>query len=399
MATKGHTRSRSSIDRVIDLLADLEETQITHLLDDLNHTTSSNVPVTDAIALFDRHVNKPSRQRSVRSPEPLRTLQAELERRHSKRMSAAPSRFRSAAGTAATSSVSSTQPRASLDHISVSPARARSPPPPAVSELPTIELPSFELPPMDFFDRPSSPLRAPSLRLSSPEPVSIDGEDDEDEDDQDHEQDHLDSRATSISRSPSPSRPPPSSSATFRPRSYKRISRPIFLSPTATAELHLLLLAFFNEATPVPPVSPTTTTPAAVSPTTTSFTGIHPTTTRSIPSTVATTTATPSPTTPLFSGFSHSPIFRSHFFDDDEDDMEPTTPGLEDLLEPSPVRASSFSAMGGLGPNGGGNGSGGGGLGVGGGLGGGLGLRKGSAGGRSLKTMPSISSMFDLMKP
>ncbi|KAK4142318.1 uncharacterized protein C8A04DRAFT_13313 [Dichotomopilus funicola] len=315
MATKGHTRSRSSIDRVIDLLADLEETQITHLLDDLNHTTSSNVPVTDAIALFDRHVNKPSRQRSVRSPEPLRTLQAELERRHSKRMSAAPSRFRPAAGPAATSSVSSTQPRASLDHISVSPARARSPPPPA---------------------------------------------DDDDED----EQDHLDSRATSISRSPSPSRLPPSSSATFRPRSYKRISRPIFLSPTATAELHLLLLAFFNEATPVPPVSPTTIhTPAAVSPTTTSFTGIHPTTTRSIPSTVATTTATPSPTTPLFSGFSHSPIFRSHFFDDDEDDMEPTTPGLEDLLEPSPVRA------------------------------------KGSAGGRSLKTMPSISSMFDLMKP
>jgi len=94
----------------------------------------------------------------------------------------------------------------------------------------------------------------------------------------------------------------------------------MFLSPTATAELHLLLLAFFNE-TPVSPISPATT-------------------------------ATPSPTTPLF-GFSHSP------FNDFE--VEPNTPGL-DLLEPSPSRAPSFSA------------------------------------GRSLKTMPSIGSIFEVFR-
>ncbi|KAK4122221.1 hypothetical protein N657DRAFT_621448 [Parathielavia appendiculata] len=254
MPTKGHHRSRSSIDRVIDLLADLEENQIALLLEDLNHTTSSNVPVSEAITLFERHA---STRRRCRSPSPLRTLQVELERRHSKRLSSAPEpRF--------PSKTQASQPP-TLRY------QAASPPPP-----------------VELFDRHIH-TDGPSPTHSSPPP----------------------SPPVQIDRLKSSSEP----SANFRPRSYKRICRPSFLSPTATAELHLLLLAFFNEA----PVSPSTTT------------------------------ATPSPTTPIF-GFSHSP------FSDLE--PEPSMPGL-DLLEPSPIRTPSFSA------------------------------------GRSLKTMPSIGSIFE----
>lgn len=53
MPTRAHHRSRSSIDRVFDLLADLQDNQIALLLEDLNHTTASNVPVSEAIALFN----------------------------------------------------------------------------------------------------------------------------------------------------------------------------------------------------------------------------------------------------------------------------------------------------------------------------------------------------------
>ncbi|KAK4157184.1 hypothetical protein C8A00DRAFT_40411 [Chaetomidium leptoderma] len=239
MPTKGHHRSRSSIDRVIDLLADLEDNQIGLLLDDLNHTTSSNVPVTDAIALFEHHASKPKRKKSCRSPSPMRTLQAELERRHSKRLSSTPEpRLRSKTAT------------------SQSPAPRQLPASPPASPPATL-----------LFDRPMSPDRRPALTLCPP---------------------------ASIERPKTADGP----SLGFRARSYKRISRPTFLSPTATAELHLLLLAFFNET----PVSPTTT-------------------------------ATPSPTTPLF-GFSHSPFSDSG--------PEPHTPGF-DLLEPSPTRTSSSS--------------------------------------------------------
>ncbi|KAL2163054.1 hypothetical protein VTH06DRAFT_6890 [Thermothelomyces fergusii] len=244
MSTKGHLRKRSSVDRVIDLLADLEESQIALLLDDLNHTTSSNVPVSEAIQLFEQHSGKP-RRKSCRSASPIRTLEVELERRHSKRV---------------------------YSKVSAMPEqRVRSkmspPTPPAVS--PVVDRPP-SLP-----DHPSPSERS---RISS-------------------------------------GLAPPS-----RPRSYKRISRPMILSPTATAELHQLLLAFFNE-TPVPPASP------AITP-------------------------IPSPTTPLF-GFSNSPFA--------EIESEPSTPGL-DLLEPSPIRTPSFS------------------------------------GGRSLKPMPSIGSIFEAFK-
>jgi len=260
MPTKGHHRSRSSIDRVIDLLADLEETQITLLLDDLNHTTSSNVPVSDAIALFEQHAGKPKR-RSCRSPSPMRNLQVELERRHSKRLSSAPE----------------PRPRSKTAVSSHSPPSRK----PVASPAPFPE--PLPVPITPLFDRPSHVDRRPSLILSPPVPVE---------------------------------RPRTSSapSRSFGPRSYQRVNRPAVLSPTATAELHLLLLAFFNET----PVSPATT-------------------------------ATPSPTTPLF-GFSHSPF--------SDLDSEPSTPGF-DLLEPSPVRTQSLSP------------------------------------GRRLRTMPSISSIFE----
>ena len=238
--TRGHTRSRSSIDRVIDLLADLEDKQIAVLLDDLNHTTSSNVPVTDAIALFEHHASKPNRK-SCRSPSPMRTLEVELERRHSKRISSAPG------------------PR---PHSKAYPS--------TVPRQPPISPPVSPPPEALLFDRPTESDRADRPSLAVSPPVAID-------------------------RPRTSSGQPPSSG----PRSYTRINRPMFLSPTATAELHLLLLAFFNET----PVSPTTT-------------------------------ATPSPTTPLF-GFSQSP------FADLE--VEPSTPGL-DLLEPSPTRAPSIPA-------------------------------------------------------
>lgn len=273
MPTKGHHRSRSSIDRVIDLLADLEDTQIALLLDDLNHTTSSNVPVTDAIALFEQHHASKPKRKSCRSPSPMRTLQVELERRHSKRMSSAP------------------EPRPRLRTT--------------VSQL----LPAARLPPAAYLPSPAPPALAPAM---APEKPLVD------------RSIPIDRPSLMLSPPPVPAEPRPRTSSApssrLRSHSYKRVSRPMFspqlqLSPTATAELHLLLLAFFNET----PVSPTTT-------------------------------ATPSPTTPLF-GFSHSP-FSSDF------EPEPRSPGL-DLLEPSPVRTQTLSP------------------------------------GRRLRTMPSISSIFE----
>ena len=290
MPTKGHHRSRSSIDRVIDLLADLEDTQIALLLDDLNHTTSSNVPVTDAIALFEHHAGKPKRK-SCRSPSPMRTLQVELERRHSKRMSSAPEprpRLRT--------TVSQLLPAARLPPTAYLPPLAPPAPTPAQALVPSPAQAPAPTP-------AQAPVQAPAL---APEKTLFDRP------------------SLMLSPPPVPVEPRPRTSSApssrLRSHSYKRVSRPMFspqlqLSPTATAELHLLLLAFFNET----PVSPTTT-------------------------------ATPSPTTPLF-GFSHSP-FSSDF------EPEPRSPGL-DLLEPSPVRTQTLSP------------------------------------GRRLRTMPSISSIFE----
>ncbi|GAB1314557.1 hypothetical protein MFIFM68171_04767 [Madurella fahalii] len=256
MPTKSHHRSRSSIDRVLDLLADLEDTQITLLLDDLNHTTPSNVPVSQAIALFEQGPSKPKRKHD-RPSSPVRTLQAELERRHSKRISSAPE----PRGWSKTAS----QPTASRQSTTIT-----------VTAIP------------DPSEQPSDRSHRLSFTLSTP---ALAGR-----------------QETPASPSPEP-----------RPRSYKRISRPMLLSPTATAELHHLLLAYFSDA----PVS-------------------------------TTTTATPSPTTPNMGGF---PAAFSPF----EPEPEPITPGL-DLLEPSPTRTPQLAAD------------------------------------RSIRTTPSMSSIFEVLR-
>jgi len=242
MPTKSHHRSRSSVDHVLELLAVLPETEIAHLLDDFNHTTSSNVPVSEAIALFDPA--KPKPRRIFRSSSPVRRLEAELVRRNSKRISSAP------------------EPTARPKSASRPPAARPPPPLPSPSFTHTFAVPEQE-PELSFHDPPSRP----SLTLSPPNSFE---------------------------------RPQTADASTRETRawSYKRISRPLILSPTATAELHELLLAYLSE------------TPDSAS-----------------------STATSSPVTPnaasIFSPF--GPI---------QTDLD--TPGV-DLLEPSPTRTPQFA--------------------------------------------------------
>ncbi|KAK3685204.1 hypothetical protein B0T22DRAFT_482192 [Podospora appendiculata] len=239
-----HHRSRSSIDRVFDLLADLQDSQIALLLDDLNHTTSSNVPVSQAIALFDPSSPKPKPKRNIgRSSSPVRALQVELERRHSKRISSALEMSR----------LPRTASQPSMQ------AQMQRPTSPSIPEHPRHDQSTTIITTITT----TATTSRPSLSLTLPE---------------------------------SPERPRTATERTpdgSRSRSYKRVSRPLFLSPTATAELNNLLLAYlYND-----PVS-------------------------------ATTTATPSPNTPT------APTHFSPFF---SIEPEPDTPGL-DLLEPSHTR-------------------------------------------------------------
>ncbi|KAK4173809.1 hypothetical protein QBC36DRAFT_335014 [Triangularia setosa] len=274
MPTHARTGSRSSIDRVFELLSDLEEADLSLLLDDLNHTTASNVPVSQAIALFEKGPSKPNKKYE-RASSPVRNLQAELERRHSKRLSMAPL-------PRPHSTIASPPPKEkpeplefsfpsisldlSLDFSSATPFVS----PTALSPVtPPTTIPSLEAP------RPSSRPELPSLiTLSLPENEPA-------------------TRPLSVHSARSGT----GSALGSRPRSYKRIDRPTILSPTATAELHALLLAYLND-------SPSSET----------------------------STATPSPTTPLPSLSSSIFSFRHP-----DDEPEPITPGL-DLLEPSPTR-------------------------------------------------------------
>ncbi|KAK4445727.1 hypothetical protein QBC34DRAFT_412575 [Podospora aff. communis PSN243] len=245
MPTKSHHRSRSSVDHVLELLAVLPEDDIAHLLDDFNHTTSSNVPVSEAIALFDPAKPKPKR---FRASSPVRRLEAELVRRNSKRISSAPEPF-------------------------ARPKSATQPPAPTPKPLPSAPVTTLvtqadteSYPELQPEPEPQDRVSRPSLTLSPPD---------------------------SFDR-------PQTADASLESRvwSYKRISRPLILSPTAKAELHELLLAYLAE------------TPDS-----------------------ATSTATSSPITPsaasLFSPF--GPIRT------DRD-----VPGI-DLLEPSPTRMSQYT--------------------------------------------------------
>ncbi|KAK4202013.1 hypothetical protein QBC40DRAFT_277238 [Triangularia verruculosa] len=306
MPTHARPGSRSSIDRVFELLSDLQEADLTLLLDDLNHTTESNVPVSEAIALFEKGPSK-SNKKYERSSSPVRHLQDELERRHSKRISmAAQPKLQSTIASQPPQekpeplgfTFPSTSLDLSLDFPSTSPSV--SPPPLSPATPPTI--PSLESP------RPELPSLL-TLSLPENEPAAR----------------PLSARSAHSGTG---------SALGSRPRSYKRIDRPTILSPTATAELHALLLAYLND------------TPSSES-----------------------STATPSPTTPLPS-LSHS-IFS---FRHPDDEPEPFGPGL-DLLEPSPTR-TPYMGFGSL-------------------SGGGMGMGTGMGG--SLKPKASMSSIFEIM--
>ena len=271
---RSHHRSRSSVDQVLNLLADLPEHQISLLLDDFNHTTSSNVPVSTAITIFDPSTPMHNKRPFGRASSPIRTLEAELVRRHSKRLS---KRISSAPEPTA-------RPRPSSQlSFSFSPPRFSI----TIAEDDPINITEF--------DRPSTPQERsgrPSLTLSTrPTPDS----------------DFSDRPTLTLSTLPNPGfdfdfdfdfvdRPKTAdhSQGKSRSRAYKRISRPMILSPTATAELHQLLLAFVHE------------TPSS-----------------------ATSTATSSPVTP-----DTPPPFS--LFAPIQPEME--AHGL-DLLEPSPARA------------------------------------------------------------
>lgn len=276
MSAKSHRRNRSSIDRVFELLADLEDNQISLLLDDLNHTAPSNVPVSKAIALFEQGPTKPNKKYE-RSSSPVRNLQAELERRHSKRLSSAPEPRRRP-------TVTTTSQPPVLPGARIAPATP-------AAQLPSLSSPAFLPSGLLSLAPPDTPPfhpEPPSLSLSFGEPISL-----------------------TLSLPETAERPQTATGSAPEngPRSYKRISRPMLLSPTATAELHGLLMAYLNDA---PPSSNTST-------------------------------ATSSPITPPM-GFSHS-LFSF-------EEMEPDSPGL-DFLEPSPTRTRNVSfggAPGGLKP-------------------------------------------------
>jgi hypothetical protein len=90
-------RSRPSVDRVIDLLADIDESQIEELLQDINHTTSKNITVAKGIDFFEnpQPAPMPKRQPSRRRKTYLSSISTlnlrETATRHdSSRISSAP---------------------------------------------------------------------------------------------------------------------------------------------------------------------------------------------------------------------------------------------------------------------------------------------------------------------
>ncbi|KAI5924137.1 hypothetical protein F4810DRAFT_709855 [Camillea tinctor] len=78
-----HHRSRSSIDRVLDLLDDLDETQMEALLQEAESTVSSNIPVAKGIDFFEGPTPAQPRRKFLTTLPPRK--QTELRRRVSKR--------------------------------------------------------------------------------------------------------------------------------------------------------------------------------------------------------------------------------------------------------------------------------------------------------------------------
>ncbi|KAJ1327544.1 hypothetical protein MN608_06872 [Microdochium nivale] len=67
---RGHHRSRSSIDRTLDLLADLDDGQVELLLQEANSTADTHVAVAQAITLFSRPGNHTTARGGPASPPP-----------------------------------------------------------------------------------------------------------------------------------------------------------------------------------------------------------------------------------------------------------------------------------------------------------------------------------------
>ncbi|KAI1201040.1 hypothetical protein F5X97DRAFT_291129 [Nemania serpens] len=96
MSRKSHHRSRSSIDRVLDLLAELDEGQMELLLREAESTVAGNIPVSKGIVFFEHPGSMPTPTHPPpSSPAPRRKFltslsprkQTELRRRLSKRAS------------------------------------------------------------------------------------------------------------------------------------------------------------------------------------------------------------------------------------------------------------------------------------------------------------------------
>ncbi|KAI1825617.1 hypothetical protein F4861DRAFT_185006 [Xylaria intraflava] len=96
MTRRSHHRSRSSIDRVLDLLTELDDDQMELLLREAESTVSGNVAVSEGINFFERPGVSPMEiQPPTPSSPPRRTLltslsprkQSEIRRRLSKRLS------------------------------------------------------------------------------------------------------------------------------------------------------------------------------------------------------------------------------------------------------------------------------------------------------------------------
>ncbi|KAI1500951.1 hypothetical protein F5X99DRAFT_384472 [Biscogniauxia marginata] len=91
MSRRTHHRSRSSIDRVLDLLGDLDESQMEALLQEAESTVSSNIPVAKGIDFFDGPTQaQPARRKFLTTLSPRK--QTELRRRISKRKATAQER-------------------------------------------------------------------------------------------------------------------------------------------------------------------------------------------------------------------------------------------------------------------------------------------------------------------
>ncbi|KAI1633681.1 hypothetical protein F4809DRAFT_578137 [Biscogniauxia mediterranea] len=90
MSRRIHHRSRSSIDRVLDLLDDLDESQMEALLQEAESTVSSNIPVAKGIDFFDGPTPAQPRRKFLTTLPPRK--QTELRRRVSKRKATAQER-------------------------------------------------------------------------------------------------------------------------------------------------------------------------------------------------------------------------------------------------------------------------------------------------------------------